>query len=430
MKDRVDISRDTLQVWGAFKPFHLRDCLSLLNAKRKQRGGQVVLDFRNCTKAYPNSMVPLVSYVDELIRRGHEIELILPKADQARRLFLHTNWAHYLCPGKYDMSDDYSIRHVAARRYCNDEEHTSILSYCVDVVMRMIDVKRSALSLLGWSMSEVMDNVLNHSNSSGGGFVQLAVYSQNQRLAFCVADSGRGILSSLRESRPSLQSDRVAIEEAVRTGVTRNIDCGMGNGLSGTLQIACDMGGRLRIVSGSADVEWVSGQNPQSWANDRGHSFFGTVVDFQMPSSAAGDLSEVLSKATGIANYVAIDYLERGYLSEDGKTIELMMRDETSGFGSRHAGAQIRRKILHLLGADPLIRVAINWDGVQVISSSYVDEYLGKLFLELGPLKFISAVVITNATAEVQGFINRGILQRVRRGTTADELESVDGDER
>src|SRR5690606_8062425 len=87
-------------------------------------------------------------------------------------------------------------------------------------------------------------------------FVQLATYREHKRIAFCVAGSGRGILASLRESKPTLRSDIDAIGDAVRAGVTRNKDVGQGNGLSGTLAIVQAARGQMNIISGQGSVSW------------------------------------------------------------------------------------------------------------------------------------------------------------------------------
>ena len=43
----------------------------------------------------------------------------------------------------------------------------------IDVTMRTLELPRSVLGGLEWSVNEITDNVLNHSSSINGGFVQL-----------------------------------------------------------------------------------------------------------------------------------------------------------------------------------------------------------------------------------------------------------------
>jgi len=64
------------------------------------------------------------------------------------------------------------------------------------------------------------------------------------------------------------------------------------------------------------------------------------------------------------------------------------MSAESPGFGNREAGKQIRTKLLNLLAADTLKAMLVDWAGIPLISSSFADEAIGKLFIELGPLEF------------------------------------------
>jgi hypothetical protein len=91
---------------------------------------------------------------------------------------------------------------------------------------------------------------LNHANSSTGGIVQVSTYIQNHSVSFAVADSGIGILNSLKQGILTLRTDIQAIGEAVKAGVTRHPLAGQGNGLAGTLRIASMSGGSFSVTSG------------------------------------------------------------------------------------------------------------------------------------------------------------------------------------
>lgn len=121
----------------------------------------------------------------------------------------------------------------------------------MDVVLRNMKISRDLISALEWSINEICDNVINHSFSKVGGFVQVATFSARNSISFTVADAGRGILNSLKEGIPTLRTDAQAIGEAIKAGVTRNKKYGQGNGLAGSLRITNMTGGSLDILSGS-----------------------------------------------------------------------------------------------------------------------------------------------------------------------------------
>jgi anti-sigma regulatory factor (Ser/Thr protein kinase) len=418
MEDRVDFHGDTAFFSGKLGPRVQRYFLSFTNHVRRQRLGHVVLDFTDCTKAYPNSMIPMIADVQELIGEGVRVDCILPRESHLHRLFCESNWAHYLSCGRYSCSDDVSNRHLVVRQFNDGDAQQQIVNEFLDITMRALQLERPLLGALEWTINEITDNVLNHSNSKNGGFVQLNIYPQNQRIAFCVADAGCGILQSLREAYPNLQSDHAALGQAVRAGITRNKDIGQGNGLSGSLKIAISTEGAFRIASGSAELRWNRDQ-PDSSDFDSHKAFHGTIVDVQMSTAKKIDLGAVLSAGTTVPSYQPTDFIETQYLSDDGKLLTVAMGKETFGFGSRRAGAQMRMKALNLLNAEVAARLLIDWDGIPMISSSYADEFIGKLFVSLGPMAFMNRVSQTNAIPVIRQLIDRAIMQRTSQTLSA-----------
>jgi hypothetical protein len=100
-------------------------------------------------------------------------------------------------------------------------------------------------------------------------------------------------------------------------------------------------------------------------------------------------------------------------MSEDGKAIKLLMAKETIGFGTRQAGAQMRRKAKNLLTGEPDLPLFIDWNGIQVIASSFADEFVGKMFVELGPISFMARIRQINFIPLVKSIIDKAIMQRV-----------------
>jgi len=106
------------------------------------------------------------------------------------------------------------------------------------------------------------------------------------------------------------------------------------------------------------------------------------------------------------------DVIEAKYETESGNEFMIKLATETTGFGSRGAGLQIRNKCLNLLTADQNHPLVLDWSGVPVISSSFADEAIGKLFVELGPLNFSARVRNIGLEPLVRGLIEKAILQR------------------
>lgn len=57
--------------------------------------------------------------------------------------------------------------------------------------------------------------------------------------------------------------------------------------------------------------------------------------------------------------------------------------------------------------------IIIDFDGISVISSSFADEFIGKLVEELGFSRFNNIIKIVNVTTNVEHIINRSVSQRM-----------------
>ena len=93
----------------------------------------------------------------------------------------------------------------------------------------------------------------------------------------------------------------------------------------------------------------------------------------------------------------------------------LSVKDEIrQELGSRAGGRLVARMVRNLLGDDQV--VVLDFADVSVISSSFADEVMGQLFVDLGPLTFANRIEIRNATPNIRGLIDRAIVQRTRLG--------------
>jgi hypothetical protein len=303
------------------------------------RGFQdLVLDFSTCQGAFPNGMIPLLVTVQHLRREGIEVSTVLPENAELQRLFINANWAHFLEPARFSPSDTTHDRHVATHAFATSDKQQALVNSFIDVAMRAMSLERDVIAGLEWSINEITDNVLNHSQSPEGGLVQVTTFREARKVAFCVADSGRGILESLREGYPNLRSDAQAIGEAVKAGVTRNSDAGQGNGLAGTLRIATMSGGTFEITSGTAKLVVRKSESRPHALRDP-ERIHGTIVYAELGLDRAFRLSEALGFSG--TPYQPVDVIELLYQTEKGDATVLRLRDESTGFGSRPAGRQL-----------------------------------------------------------------------------------------
>ena len=200
------------------------------------------------------------------------------------------------------------------------------------------------------------------------------------------------------------QSPKDALEMALREGCTRDPSIGQGNGLWGLHEIAAKTEGRLRLGS-SGFMFYVDKK-----ANFVGYPYLnesngGTVVDFTFDYSKPIDLTDVLGghKPDSIKTY--------SVLNTHGDQIKYPLSGYKSGFGTRQSGIKMRNEVVNYLLGAPSIE--LDFTNINIISSSFADEFIGKLCLEMGPIDFFSRVSIVNVNNTIKVIINKAIMQRI-----------------
>jgi anti-sigma regulatory factor (Ser/Thr protein kinase) len=417
--NRTNINRNTwfrkkdstIEFTGKLNSFNIKDVCASINIFKKSSNQNLTLDFSKVLQAYPNGVLPIISSITEIRNEGYEVYVKLPQNDNVRRLFRSVNWAHFLSPNQFDKSESAHDRHLVTRNFFDEKEQTQVVNDFMDVVLRNMEVPKDIISGLEWSINELTDNVLNHSKSKSGGFVQASTYPTNGVIAFAVADSGRGILNSLKEGFPSLRTDIQAIGEAVKAGVTRNPKYGQGNGLAGSLRVATLTGGSLEVTSGRARIISTLEETKKNERREF-QLYQGTLVCGQINISKDFSVSKALNFGMD-ANYEPGNVIDYHYEMEDNDCLILKMKKETTGFGTRRSGKQINTKINNLITAKPGFPLVVDWEGIPVISSSFADEMIGKLFIKLGAISFSSLIRNVNMEPLIRNLLDKAIAQRL-----------------
>lgn len=390
----------------------LRELPEALNDVSSRGFDETVLDLRRTERAFADTVLPLIVALDERKARGMQFRLLLPEEPSLRQLFLNANWAYFIDP-THPRSTKEHPQHVAARRYENHAEQQVAVSDVLEAVIRNIDLRRDILAALEWTVNEITDNVLNHAMSRMGGLVQLDTFRDNHLVKFVVADGGRGIPAAMRVAYPRLD-DREALVEAVKPGVTSIPDSGQGNGLAGSLRIATYAEGSFKICSGRAQLSVFrderSGEYKTQGKQVRGQQYPGTVVMMELSTAAEFSIGEALALDGKVVSIT--DVVDLRYGSDSGDLV-LHVAAEALGVGTRHAGVELRRKSMNLLNAEPTKRLILDWSGLTMVSSSFADEAVGKLFVELGPTTFSARVSHSGAEPLVRSLLDRAVMQRV-----------------
>lgn len=388
---------------------------NIFNAINKMAYQDIVLDFEMCESVNAGAMAALCSQISKLKKNRIDFSLKLPNKDKLKRLFINANWAYFIEERKYLKADmTPNSTHVPLIHYLDSSQQQKVVNQIIESMLSTVEgISRSNLKAVEWALNEVTDNVLNHSDSIDGGFVQLS-YKRNalrQSVEIVVCDAGIGIPKSLRGAFPEIKDDAEALEKSVQEGVTRNTYTNQGNGLYGSFEISRVSKGKFSLIAGNATLGFD--REVVSFKRER-IPYDGTIV------YAVIDISDpnILEKALKFGGRIhsPLDSIDYKYDYDDNQFIEFSMSEHSKTFGSRSAAKPIHTKIKNLLDLVQEKNLLIDFDGVTVISSSFADEVFGRLFLEYGPRMFNSRLKFRNTNSTIDGLIDRAIIQRVKVG--------------
>lgn len=415
LETRIYRDKNRLVFQGAFEIADILRPLAGLHHAVQNAGYQdLILDFGSCTAAFAAPMLAVCAQVMRLRNAGIDVELIMPSDTKLARLFQNTNWAHFIEPTNNPPSVFKGYSQIPATQFKNAEEQQKAVSRIVNAILGAIPhIERKELAALEWSINEITDNVLNHAQSGIGGLVQVSTFQRvRKRIEYIVADAGVGIPQTLRQTHPDLTTDAAALDQAIREGVTRDKSVGQGNGLFGSYQICSHSKGFFQVESGYGKLMFTERRGLH--ISTEKVPFEGTLVAAQIDFSVPHLLEEAL-KFDGKAHTPA-DFVELHYEKHDRGEVLFLMKDEASSFGSRVAGTPVRNKLANLARMCPGQRIAIDFSDVHLVSSSFADEVLGKLFAELGPLTFMQRFDFRNLDATVKKLVDKAIAQRMSTG--------------
>ena len=258
-----------------------------------------------------------------------------------------------------------------------------------------------------WCLNETMDNVLQHSCAEYG-YIMGQLHKSNQRFSVCIFDTGIGIYNSLKHSRYSPPTPLDAITLALQEKITRDENIGQGNGLWGLSQLISDAHGIIKVCSCGAryerDQEGIISTLKQGDFN-LGEENGTTLIDFQL------DYSREIDVAKALNGHQLVDLWLEDREADNGDII-ISVADQSHGTGTRKAAEKLRTLVLNITLSEKK-KVVLDFSGVNLISSSYADELVGKIISQYGFSFFISRFEIVNLSATDATILNHSVQLRM-----------------
>lgn len=368
----------------------------------------LTFEFTQVTGVYPSVAAPFVALL-RYYRQEYaaEFDIKLPRNQMVSQRLKSLNILNYMGVEKERrMKSNTAEPRVFV--FENSDRQYAVVDAILNASLRRMELDRSQLKAVEWAVNEITDNVINHSRSKIGGAIIASRVPRTEIIEFVVADCGIGIARSL-----GIQDDDRAIESAIQEGVTRNKETNQGNGLYGSFRLAQVSEGAFSIKSGMASLYVDKDSNVK--VRRELIPFNGTVVLCQIDCSRQ-DLIQRALVFNGRAHDPAYDYLEKMHEREGSDPITVNAKDICKTFGSRESGREARNYLKNVLNSYPAQTICVDLADVNIVSSSYADEAFGKLFVELGPMRYMRTIQLNNSCAEVEVVIDRAITLRSQTG--------------
>lgn len=192
----------------------------------------------------------------------------------------------------------------------------------IDKVSNLLDLDDSELSAaLKYSLTEILRNVVQHSNSRIGGLASAVFYPTKGIVEITIADIGRGLRSTLHGAYPEINQDQKALRFALlphvsgtfRSGEYGNMKDNAGLGLFFVKEISSRAHGGFFLGSGGALVDvWgkEDGSMGKKYVVAEKGGWRGTFAVLQLRKDAIGEFDSLLQTCRDIAEEARKDNRE------------------------------------------------------------------------------------------------------------------------
>ncbi|MEA4990598.1 hypothetical protein SDC9_16773 [bioreactor metagenome] len=379
----------------------------------------ITLDFSKLTRASADGIIPVCIDIEKWRKQLEiEIDVVLPRSLTLNRLFFNTNWAHLL-DSKFEESNFSGYSQHPTVRVTNDDDLSTVMKEILECIMMATRIESyESFAVVEWSINEIIENILRHSESPFGGLVHMSKFEKTRQIVeVVIADGGIGIPQSLRvKDEYKALSDAALIYKATQEGVTNGK--GQGNGLFGAISASKLSGGYCKIISSYGSLMAFCDKRGLINSTSTTIPFNGSLVCMALNYSNPKILENALKFTDGIHKPVSAFFDTR--YSSDSHCINI--NNEVSSCSTRNSGEKIRNKIDNLIRVGEAKFITLEFDGKQTITSSFADELFGKLIQIIGIESFYKKIKIVNLSTTSQFIMERALAIRIKQ---KDQLEGV-----
>lgn len=361
----------------------------------------IKLDFFEFSNAFTYPTLPISGYL-QYFKNIHKVtfELLNPPKNLSAKDFLN--------PSIVNEETEKKVNKYLFKiwEFRNTNDIKIILNGIMDNIRKNIECESGVLYSCEWGINEIMDNVLIHSKQDRG-YILVNLVKDINELQVCIFDYGIGIYNSMKQSNFKPVTPADAISLAIQKGVKGGESDGQGNGMWGLFKMITENQGTLIINSGLGGLRYINQSKKVQNAIDLiilDKTYQTTTVYFSFKLNKSIDFR----KALETKNYVDL-YVES--YEDDKNNLIFKVAEENSGTGTRPSGNQMRNKVINL-NKQSKKPVSIDFSGVTLITSSFADEFIAKLLVNVGLIQFQNNIKIVNLDKINESILNKAIAER------------------
>ncbi|MBX9735839.1 MAG: hypothetical protein K2X32_02845 [Phycisphaerales bacterium] len=246
-------------------------------------GASWEIDFSECQYLGPDAAALIYAAYLRASSQGQRVEVKLPTAPRALLAFCQfSGLEHYLKKGKRPDGHHPDCETVPLSQFFG--EPISVGQPVVRLVSRhMPDLSIDLSDYLSTCITEVVQNMLDHSESNVGGVRCARYFVKRHEVRVALVDHGIGIGERTRRGR-QIDWDDVSCLGRVLQGEfsARTKTHNAGIGLNTLWNVVRNHGGSLLILSGTAVSQMYGTMNEPRTARFQGGRFPGTAVFFSL----------------------------------------------------------------------------------------------------------------------------------------------------
>lgn len=98
----------------------------------------------------------------------------------------------------------------------------------------------------------------------------------------------------------------------------------------------------------------------------------------------------------------------------DNDWLKYKVIENAEDFGTRPSGKALKTDVLNIIKrmSKPII---LDFADIAIVGSSFIDEFIAKMYVELGSVKFNQLISIVNMNDELVHLCNRAIAMRINQ---------------